>query len=198
MKHLVAFTLASLLTAPAFAGGLNTAIEEPALAPPVFVEPARADGDWTGFYAGAQLGYGDVDSDGAGSDGDGALGGLHAGYRQDFGNFVGGVEFDFDLSQIDLGATDELDNITRLKLLGGYDFGRTLVYGTVGAAYANATIAGVDGSDDGYFFGVGADYQLNDKWTIGGEIVQNRFDDFDGTGTDIEAVTAKLKVGLRF
>lgn len=198
MKTIAALVASSLIAMPAFAGGMSTPEPEPEImAAPVIATPSY---DWTGFYAGAQLGYGDIDSNGAGLDGTGETYGVHAGYRWDFGQFVAGAEIDWDNADIDLGAVagDQLDDVARLKLIGGLDLGRTLVYGAVGAAHANASVAGDDLSDTGYFVGAGMDFAVSDRWTVGGELMQHRFSDFDGTTTDFDATTIKAKVALRF
>jgi outer membrane immunogenic protein len=83
-------------------------------------------------------------------------------------------------------------------VMGGYDLGKTLIYGTVGAAHAKADINGVSHSDTGYLVGVGMDYAINDAWTIGAEFDHNRFNNFDNAGTDIRANTAQIRVGYRF
>jgi outer membrane immunogenic protein len=196
MKLISSFVVASALGLPAFAGGLTEPVAEPVIAAPVVMAPVSAD--WTGFYAGAQLGYGDVSSNLAGVDGNGALGGVHAGYRYDFGQFVAGGELAYNGSNIDLGTTSKLDNLTQLKVMGGYDLGKTLIYGTVGAAHAKADINGVSHSDTGYLVGVGMDYAINDAWTIGAEFDHHRFNNFDNAGTDIRANTAQIRVGYRF
>lgn len=202
MKTTYTIMTASLLALagglPALAGGLTTPVEEPV----VFAEPAPVptpSADWTGGYAGVQLGYGDVNSNGAGLDGNGAIGGVHAGYLVDFGQFVTGAELSYDAANIDLGAgTDSLDNVARLKLIGGYDLGRTLIYASTGVARASATVGGTDLSDNGYFVGLGADYALTDQWTLGGEVMAHRFNDFGGTGVRLEASTIQAKVAFRF
>lgn len=199
MKTYLIIAAATLVGAPVLAGGLNDAVPEPTLAPVAAPVEYSAGGDWSGAYVGAQLGYGDIDSNGSGLDGNGAIGGVHAGYRADFGKFVTGAELDYDVSNIDLGSTgDSLDNVARLKLMGGVDLGRTLVYGTAGAAYAEANVGGADLSDNGYFAGVGMDYQVSDSFTVGGEYLVHKFDDFDGSGVDLDANTIKAKVSFTF
>ena len=82
MKKLAIILTASALSAPAFAGGLSSPVVEPIVTPapaPVYMPST----DWSGFYAGGQVGYGDIDSNGAGLDGHGWGGGVHAGYRWD-------------------------------------------------------------------------------------------------------------------
>jgi outer membrane immunogenic protein len=193
-----AIATATLVALPAFAGGPVEPVPEPVIVPAP-VEPVATGGDWGGAYVGAQLGYADVDSNGAGLDGDGAIGGVHGGYRYDFGQAVIGAELDYDLANVDLETDDSsLDNVARLKLMAGADLGRTLIYGTVGAAYAEATVAGDELSDDGYFAGIGANYAFSDRWTVGGELLTHKFDDFDDSGVDLDATTATLRASFNF
>jgi outer membrane immunogenic protein len=199
MKTIAAMIATVAISAPAFAGGPVAVAEEPVIMPAA--EPYVAPGlDWSGAYVGGQLGYGDVDSNGAGLDGNGWLGGVHAGYRWDLGSWVAGTEVTWDKSSIDLGATagDELDSVAALKLTAGREIGNSLVYGTVGAAHAKASVGGTDLSDNGLVYGLGFDHALNDQWTVGGEVLQHNFDDFDASGVDLDATTIKAKVGLRF
>ncbi|MGL6209108.1 MAG: outer membrane protein [Paracoccaceae bacterium] len=199
MKRTVLLAFGVLATPlAAFAGGPIVPPEEPVVVAPIPVE-TRPDGDWTGFYGGGQLGYGRVFSGGAGLDGEDVLGGIHVGYRWDLGQAVLGTELDYNIADISLGVGDtSLDSVARLKLLAGADLGRTLVYASAGAAQADATLAGASASDDGYFVGVGVDYSLTENWTVGGELLEHRFDNFDGTGVDLKATTLQAKVAFRF
>lgn len=199
MKTIAALIATAAISAPAFAGGPVAVAEEPMIAPvaEAYVAPGL---DWSGAYVGAQLGYGDVDSNGAGLDGNGWLGGVHAGYRWDMGSWVAGTELSWDKTSIDLGATpgDQLDNVAALKLTAGREIGNSLVYGALGYAHANATVAGADLSDSGMVYGIGFDHALNDKWTVGGEVLQHNFNNFDASGVDLDATTLKAKVAMRF
>jgi outer membrane immunogenic protein len=198
MRSIAALLATVAFATPALAGGPTIVDPEPVVvAPEPVIVPSA---DWSGFYAGAQLGYADVDSNGAGLDGDGWLGGVHAGYRWDFGQFVAGAELDYDAADIDLGDVegDTLDDVARLKLIGGYEFGNSLLYATAGAAHASAEVGGAELSDNGWFIGAGMDVAVNDRWTVGGELLQHQFDDFDGSGVDLDATTLKAKVALRF
>ena len=124
---------------------------------------------------------------------------MHAGYRWDLGQTVVAIEGDYDAASIDLGGTTgTLDNVARLKLIGGADLGRTFLYATGGVAYADATVGGAGLSDSGYFIGAGMDYAITDSWTMGGEILGHRFSDFDGSGVDLDVTTVKAKVSFRF
>lgn len=183
----------------ALAGGMADPAPEPTIVAPVV--QAVPSSDWTGGWVGARLGYGDASADTAGvaTDGNGGSFGLSGGYDWDFGNWVAGVGLDWDKTNLDLGPTgDTLDDIARLKLRAGADMGRTLVYATAGAARASGDIAGISHQDNGWFGGIGADYALTDRWTLGGEVLTNRFDNFGNTGTDINATTANVNLGFRF
>lgn len=202
-KQMMALALASTIgglgAGSAMAGGINEPVADQVVAAPVATAPAYQGGDWGGFYAGAQLGYVDVDSNNAGLDGDDALIGVHGGYRYDFGRAVVGAELDYDFADVDLGNNlGTLDEVGRVKLMAGADLGRTLVYGTAGYAQAKATVGGSDLSGDGAFGGVGVDYALNDSFTVGGEVLFHGFDDFDNTGVDLDATTATVRVGFQF
>ena len=190
---------AGLLAAPAFAGSLDQPVTEPAIEVIPPIAPADTGGDWTGAYVGAQLGYGKATSTGTALEGNGALGGVHAGYNYDFGKLVVGGEIDWDKANIDLSAgAGTLDSVARLKLKAGADLGRVLVYGTAGVAQANATVGGASLSDTGYFGGVGLDYALSDKWVVGGEVLGHRFSNFDSTGINLNATTVTARASLKF
>jgi outer membrane immunogenic protein len=188
------------VAAPAFAGGPTEVIPEPVIAPAPVAAPVNTGGEWGGFYAGAGIGYGDIGSSTDTLDGDGILGGVQAGYRYDFGTAVVGGELEYDITDITLGAadTDQLNSVARLKAMAGADLGRFLVYGTAGYAYADADVGGAALADDGWFAGLGADYALSDRLSVGAEALAHQFDDFDGSGVDLDATTVKARVNFRF
>ncbi|SPJ25901.1 outer membrane protein [Palleronia abyssalis] len=152
-------------------------------------------------------------------DGDGVIGGAFAGYQYDFGNFVLGGELDLNAANLDFddddffgddlnvdfdddGDTDDggasFDQIHRLKLRAGYDAGNTLIYGVVGAAYAEAEIFDEDYSDTGYVLGAGVDYKVAPNVTVGGEVLYHEWNDFDDTGADFDATTVQARVAYQF
>ena len=198
MKTLTSLIILSAFAAPAFAGSNDPAPADPVIAP--VPAPAFAGRDWTGAYAGVQLGYGDLETDGAADvDGDGAIGGLHAGYDFDLGNWVLGGAIDYDAADISLSdSAGDLNSVFRLKARGGYDLGDTLIYATTGLAWADADIGGSSFDDQGYFIGVGAERFVTDNVTVGGELLYHEFDDFDNSDIDIEATTIQARVSWRF
>ncbi|WP_226550927.1 MULTISPECIES: outer membrane beta-barrel protein [Celeribacter] len=182
------------LSAPAFAGGYSEpVIEQPTIAPAPVVPVSGSD--WTGGYAGASLGYGWGDD--ALDDADDMTYGIFGGYNYDFGQFVLGGELEYLGSEIE-NDTANLDDLTRLKLRAGYDAGPALIYGVVGAAYANADIGGQSYNDTGYTYGIGVDYAVTDSINVGAELLQNEFDEFDNSGTDLSATTLGARVSFKF
>ncbi len=202
MKHFAALAVGSALMAPlaAFAGGVSQPVPEPVVAAPVVtVAPST---NWTGFYGGASLGYGDINTNTNIANGSGVIGGILGGYRYDFGNWVAGAEADYDWSNADLGDTgnSSLDSIYRFKLQAGVPVanGRALVYGTAGIARADTTINGEGVSSNGWVAGIGTDYALTDKWILGGEVLWNQFNDFGNAGVDGDVMTIKARLAYRF
>ena len=132
---MIAATIA-MATGPAFAGSASAPAPDPVVsAPAPAPAPAPASPDWTGGYVGGQLGYGNVDTNAPGVDGDGAIGGLVMGYDYDFGQWVAGAGLDYDWADIGLGAGNPtVENVLRVKLRGGYKLGNGLLYGTGGWA----------------------------------------------------------------
>lgn len=147
-KILLTTATLGVLGTAAHAADLADSVPAPAPHPVAF--------SWTGFYAGAQIGYGFGDgrvrqfnlgglSIGNGRlNTDGVLGGIHLGYNYQVNNWVFGLETDFEGS--DLGSSNRLlgsgdlarqsvnwQGSVRGRL--GYAFDRLLVYGTGGLAY---------------------------------------------------------------
>lgn len=207
MKTTFKTVRASMLAAPlaviagmASAGGLSEPVPAPAPIP-VAPAPVITGSDWTGFYAGAQLGYGQLDADELTDDPEGLTYGAHAGYLYDFGQWVIGGELDLDGTDIedeDVGV--ELDTVTRAKLRVGYDAGNWLPYITGGIAQARTSsdVDALDGDDTGAFAGLGVEYRLSPTIRLGGEVLQHQFDDYNDSGVDIDATTAAARVSFQF
>jgi len=180
--------------APALAGST----EPPVIEPPVTQAaplPVTTGPDWTGFYAGAQLGYADIDTNVSGSNGD-VIGGLVAGYDLDLGNWVvgGGLDYDFADISVANGAAD-VESVFRAKLRGGYKLGDGLLYGTGGYAMADTDTLG---SDDGYFIGAGYEHLVTENLSVGGEVLYHEFDNYNSTPVDVDATTVQIRGTFRF
>lgn len=195
---LVSLAIAATLAAgAAHAGGYVAPVVETA---PVVVEPVVTTdaSDWTGFYAGLQYGqgtgeasFGDLNTE---SDFDGY--GVHGGYMHDFGKFVAGAELDYN--KLDIDDADKGD-LTRLRARAGYDMGRFLPYVTLGAAHLSADQAGVDVSETGFTYGLGADFKVTERFTVGAEYTKQDFNDVDNIdGLDLDTDMVQLRGTFRF
>lgn len=199
----VALALGLGLGAPAFAAGFETPVESAPVAVPVAAAAPAAqfssNADWSGFYGGISLGYGDVTGSSViGDDMNGPVYGVHGGYNYDFGTVVLGGEIEFTGSDItDDGIGLDVESVLRGKLRLGYDAGQFLPYAVVGAAQLTTTGA-IDDSDDGYLYGIGFDYAMGNNLILGAEVLQHEFEDYTGSGIDVSATTVAARVSFTF
>lgn len=140
-KFLLAALLAGVATS-AFAADLPTRKAPPAPAP-VYVPPFS----WGGFYVGVNGGFG-VGSGGGdfGSPSGGFVGGT-AGYNYQMGQYVLGVEGDWDWADLTqdgvnaLGAyKTNIDELLTVRARAGYAVDRTLFFVTAGYAGADSQL----------------------------------------------------------
>ncbi len=151
--------------------------------------------DWTGAYAGEELGFADVDAGLIGGGGDGIIGGLVGGYDWDLGTWVLGIGADYDFANISLGTAADLEEVWRIRVRGGYKIGQGLAYGTAGYASADTDTLG---DDDGYFIGAGYEHRLAPNFSLSGEVLYHEFNDFNATTTDIDTTTVQVRGTFRF
>jgi outer membrane immunogenic protein len=165
--------------------------------------------EWSGFYVGAQLGYGWGDvkshdqnigngvSDWADSwNSDGVLGGIHLGYNTAFNSIVLGAEADIEGSGMS-GSVDsdfagtiktKIDVQGSLRARLGYATGPALFYATGGLAVAHFDTHYAEGlttdssshTKAGWTLGAGVEYAFTQNWTTR---VEYRYSDF-GKFTD--------------
>ena len=193
MKLAFATLGASLFAVTAHAGGYVAPVVEPAPAP-VVAPVAAPVSDLTGFYAGLQYGQGDADvnfdGDSVSSDFDAY--GVHGGYNRDFGQFVLGGELDYN--RIDLDEAGEGD-LVRLRGRAGYDLGRFMPYVSLGAAHVETD----DLSETAFTYGIGADFKVTERMTLGAEYTRQDFDDVnDVSGFDIDSDMVQVRASFRF
>ena len=190
MKKIILAGALALIAAPALAADLprrSAAVAPaPAYAAPIFT--------WSGFYVGAQVGYGwgkDKATYGAtavSTSPDGILGGVHAGYNWQSGAFVYGVEADLEYAnQKDKAVVgvnsynSKIGTSGSLRLRAGYAFDRTLLYvtgGLAGADISHANLTGAvknSGAEYGWTLGAGLEHALTQNWSARAEY---RYSDF--------------------
>jgi outer membrane immunogenic protein len=152
-----AMAMAAVTAAPAWAGDLP--LQRNSYYQP---QPAAALFNWTGFYLGANAGYGWGSA--IGGDPSGAVGGFTAGYNYQFSpNMVIGAETDITFSTADTSRPAgkfESDYIGTLRARVGYSVGNVMFYGTAGAAYGKGELSVGGLTNDQTHWG----------WTIGAGI----------------------------
>ena len=192
------------------AGGLSDPIIPVPIAPP----PIVSQNDW---YVGAQVGPGfgelrydeeDISLDG---DADGVFFGVHAGVQRRFGTLTAGVELDYNTgnfqSEVEetaggLTGDVEITTLAHLKARLGTNYGRAFVYGTAGLAYVEGSsdvpALMADFSGTGGFAGLGTDFRLNDRFSVGGEVLFHDFENIDDSMYSAQITTTQLRLSYHF
>ncbi|CAM5218242.1 hypothetical protein ARD30_09685 [Bosea thiooxidans] len=209
------YLLASVAALGIVAAGAASAADLPSrkgpIAAPVYMPPAFT---WTGFYIGANAGYGwgNVNANGWANVGDldGFVGGGQIGYNYQIGQFVLGLEA--DLQAADLSSGDNLgligvktDYFGTVRARLGFAVDRFMPYITGGWAYGNVktSIPSVAFSSDrshtgGYAVGAGLEYAFTNNIIAGVEYLyvdlgeKNILGANTKVGTDFSVVRARL------
>ena len=205
MKKVLLAALMAGVASSAMAADLPTRKAPPApaqyYAPTVF--------NWTGFYVGVNGGWAGGSS-GAdfGSPNGGLIGGT-VGYNYQIGQFVAGLEGDWDWADVNksgvngvAGAySNKIDSLVTARARAGVALDRALLYVTAGYAGADdkvsaAIFPGVSSTDwrSGGAFGAGVEYAFTNNISAKAEYLYEPFGDktyFDGAGG-----SAKSKLNL--
>jgi outer membrane immunogenic protein len=153
-------------------------------------------------------------------DPEGAFGGVQVGYNYVFGNgFMLGVEGDWSYASLHdsgEGYWDERDQLATIQARFGYAMGRWLPFATLGWGWAHVERTAYNPDflnppvtdknwHDGWTAGVGAEYAIDNNWSVKGEY--RYFDagdeDYsltfaDGTNVDMTIHTLRFGVNYRF
>lgn len=194
MKIIALSLAATLASTAAYAGGFVSGVDAISVNEPV------TTGNWTGFYAGVQLGAGDatLSFSGESESEDINAGGFHLGYMRDFGQVVVGGEFAFDRVTLSNGDEDEGAYLGRLRGRVGYNAGRFMPYVTLGSA----ALVGEEDSDlseSGFTYGIGADFRVTDNFLVGLDYSRSTFADvLDAPGLDLDADLLQVRASYKF
>jgi outer membrane immunogenic protein len=200
------------------AAGAATAADLPARKGPVMAPIYAPVFTWTGFYVGANAGYGWGNVN-AGTtfanrtvtigDTDGFVGGGQIGYNYQMGQFVLGLEADIQGADLKTGTNVFGDSVSTdfygtVRARAGLAFDRLLPYVTAGWAYGNVktTIGGVGSTDKthtgGFAVGGGLEYAFTNNLVGGVEYMyvdlgeKNVFNSGVKVGHDFSVVRARL------
>lgn len=170
--------------------------------------------DWSGYYIGILAGQTDdrnevtdtglpfdiFDSSGSGV-------GAYMGYNVQSGAMVYGGELAYspwttDATDHTVSQQDYIDLKGRL----GYATGRTLVYGVLGYTHGISKENPANVSEDatGINYGLGLEFQINQRFTLGAEYLERQLDvdytnsGFPGYEGDIKSQSIMLRIGMSF
>ena len=210
-KYLLASVAALGLVAAGAASAADLPSRKGPVAAPIYMPPAFT---WTGFYIGANAGYGfgNVNANGFGNVGDldGFVGGGQIGYNYQMGQFVLGLEADLQGADLSSGNNLGLLNVKTdyfgtVRARVGVAFDRFMPYITGGWAYGNVktSIPGIGFSSDrshtgGYAVGGGLEYAFTNNIIAGVEYLyvdlgeKNILGANTKVGTDFSVVRARL------
>jgi opacity protein-like surface antigen len=156
--------------------------------------------DWSGFYIGAHVGYGEADVSGDDSSDpspndlklNGIVGGAQAGFNWQIDHFVLGAEGDVTVTDWsdskaagELEISSDADLLASLRARVGFAVDTLLIYATAGAAWSDAEYSVVDppfaGSIDfddiGLVAGGGVEWGMSDHTSVRLEGLHYDFDD---------------------
>lgn len=172
--------IAALLVA-GIAGGASAAdLPRPYNKAPAYISPVYYD--WSGFYVGANAGYGWAPD--FANEAKGFVGGGQLGYNWQVGRLVLGVEGDLQYTSLKAEETAGAVTATgKIQAFGtargriGYAWDRMLVYGTGGWAYTKTDVSLTSGAasisdskwSSGYAVGGGLEWAAWDRWSVKAE-----------------------------
>jgi len=182
MKKILLAALMAGVASSAMAADLPTRKAPPApqvyAAPPIF--------SWTGFYVGVNGGWGGGTGGDFGSPSGGLIGGT-VGYNYQIGQFVAGLEGDWDWADLNKSGADilgpytnKVDSLATARARAGIAVDRALLYVTAGYAGADVrtNVPGVFSSTDwrnGGAFGGGIEYAFTNNISAKAEYIYAPF-----------------------
>lgn len=124
-----------------------------------------------------------------------------AGARYTFANnmFAGGeIETALTNNHSVFGSDDELDSLSRARVLVGYDFGQFAAFGAYGLGKASGPVAGNFGTYEGKTWGVGGEYALNDRFDLRVEAIRDDFEIENNSGYGWENSSVRAAAVVKF
>lgn len=114
------------------------------------------------------------------------------------GSVLGGLRFDvnanyfvagevetslFTSYETDTWSGDDIDRVTRARVLAGYDFGQIAAFAAVGGTWVSGPLAGsgLEDSAEGWNYGIGGNYAVNDRVDVRLEVIHDETEFENGT-----------------
>lgn len=207
-RVLIGLTAGFLFSTGAYAGSVDP-VPPQADAAPVYAAPAELS--WSGFYAGLAAGQGMGDQTYLPStdyDIDGDALGVFVGYNLQMEPYLFGLELAATKGPLEQSETDgsatypdyRVKNLYDLKARAGVSFGKLVVSGILGYSSAQWDEDGTSADIDGFSYGIGADYLVNDRIFIGAEYLSRNLDNRGSAVSDFDSSvnTLLLRAGMKF
>jgi outer membrane immunogenic protein len=149
---------------------------------------------WTGFYLGGNIGAIWPNDELEILDDDAQLiGGAHLGFNwQAASGWVFGAEGDINLAE-------DIEYLASVRGRLGYAFGRTLLYGTGGVAFAGFGDNALDEDATGWVAGGGVETKVRENMSLGLEALYYDFDEAEsslGDDASIDALTVRGRMTI--
>jgi len=145
---------------------------------------AQTPYNWSGFYVGANFGYGGTkfaspESEERSRWGKGIVAGLHGGYNWQMGSFVLGGEADLAVASFKTNLSDNkyrTDLLSSLRARLGFAFDRIMIYGTGGVGVAKGKVYSSDYPSKRFstvrpVLGAGVEFALNSNFLLRAEFL---------------------------
>jgi opacity protein-like surface antigen len=151
---------------------------------------------WKGAYAGVQLGAGRISTSTTGTD-TSYVGGVHAGYLWQMGQFAIGPEIEANRSNWEVSGTS-VDAIVHTKLRAGIVIDRALLSAAIGYGHLWASTGALSGNDGGLSAGAGIDVALSDTIIGGVDYLYHRVRDFDSGGANLDMHSVRARLSYKY
>jgi outer membrane immunogenic protein len=209
MKKILLAALMAGVASSGMAADLPTRKAPPA--PQVYAPPPVFN--WTGFYVGVNGGWGGGMGGGDFSSPSAGLVGGTVGYNYQVGQFVGGLEGDWDWADLNksgvnvLGPyTNKVDSLATARARAGFAIDRALLFVTAGYAGADVrtNVPGVFSSTDwrsGGAFGGGIEYAFTNNISAKAEYIYAPFESKSyvaGTKSDLNLSLVRAGLNYKF
>jgi outer membrane immunogenic protein len=201
--RILAMTAAAMTAAAGTAG----AADLPRGNAPYYAPPPVSVYNWSGFYAGLNLGYQWGHVTNSGIDPSGIAGGGQLGYNWQMGQFVFGAETDIQASAADdTFAPYKFSNpwFGTLRGRAGFAINNMLLYGTLGLAYGNLEGQFLNLSETktlvGWAGGAGMEVGITPNWSAKVEYLYMDLGSrtFSITGVDNGLHSSYLRLGVNY
>ncbi|MCC2096171.1 MAG: porin family protein [Hyphomicrobiales bacterium] len=212
-------TIVSAIAALGIMSGAAVAADLPAREAPPAPAPVFTVFNWSGFYVGANVGYGFgrsswrspvAGSASATPEPSDVFGGVQIGYNYQIGSIVLGIEGDLNSGVRDttLWSNPAFRARARTAYLGsiraraGYAFDRALIYITGGFGFADwkyRTITfgtQVGGNNVGWTLGAGFEYALTNNWSVKAEYLHYDFGKKTAVAGTLDGVPQRVKTNV--